>query len=183
MLSQALAADNVVATYPAIIQPAMNHADPGTMRARARQAIEILRTQLCQTGTVAPLVALYFDDHIEQVQFEDPSVLDHFDIRTARSFDYLRTLVGIRAPQAAMMTLDVRLGPFENDKREVVADKTAIFLMLDSPLLTIQVILPYARSRGRVAVSKVHYTEMPGDENASPCPIFKIFSEAPMAVC
>ena len=169
--------------YPAIIQPDMSHADPGTMRARARQAIEILKAQLLQTGTVEPLVALYFDDHIEQVQFEDPSVLDHFDIRTARSFDYLRTLVGIRIPQAAMITLDVRMALFENDERELVAEKTAIFLMLDSPLLTIQVILPYRRSDGRVAVSEVHYTEMPGDENASPCPIFKIFSEAPMAVC
>jgi len=157
----------------------MNHADPGTMRARARQAIEILKTQLVQTGTMEPLVALYF----EQVQFEDPTVLDHFDIRTARSFDYLRTLVGIRTPQAAMLTLDVRMGLFENDEREVVAEKTAIFLMLDSPLLTIQIILPYRRSGGRVAVSEVHYTEMPGDPNASPCPIFKMFSEAPTAVC
>jgi len=33
------------------------------------------------------------------------------------------------------MTLDVRLGPFENDEREVVPEETAIFLMLDSPLL------------------------------------------------
>ena len=161
----------------------MNHADPGTMRARARQAIEILKTQLLQTGTVEPLVALYYDDHIEQVHFEDPSVLDNFDIRTARTFDYLRTLVGLRTPQAAMITLDVRMGPFENDERELVAEKTAIFLMLDSSLLTIQVILPYRRFGGRVAVSEVHYTEMPGDENSSPCPIFKIFSEAPMAVC
>jgi len=171
------------AKYPAIIQPDMNHADPGTMRARARQAIEILKTQLLQTGTVAPLVALYFEDHIEQVQFEDPTVLDHFDIRTARSFDYLRTLVGIKTPQAAMLALDVRMGLFENDEREVLAEKTAIFLMLDSPLLTIQIILPYRRSGGRVAVSEVHYTEMPGDENASPCPSFKMFSEVPMAVC
>jgi len=76
----------------------MNHANPDTMRARARQAIELLKTQLVDTGTVQPLVALYFDDHIEQVQFEDPSVLGQFDIRTARSFDYLRTLVGIKAP-------------------------------------------------------------------------------------
>src|SRR6201997_1468733 len=161
----------------------MNHADPNTMRARARQAIELLKTQLFDTGTVDPVVALYFDDHIEQVQFEDPSVLDHFDIRTARSFDYLRTLVGIKTPQAAMLTLDVRMGLFENDEREVVAEKTAIFLMLDSPLLTIQIILPYRRSAGMVAVSEVHYTEMPGDENASPCPIIKIVSEAPRAVC
>jgi hypothetical protein len=65
------------------------------MRARARQATEILKTQLLWTGTIEPLVALYFDDHIEQAEFEDPSVLDHFDVRTAGSFDYLRTLVGL----------------------------------------------------------------------------------------
>src|SRR5208337_707410 len=104
----------------------MNHANPDTMRARARQAIELLKTQLVDTGTVQPLVALYFDDHIEQVQFEDPSVLDHFDIRTARSFDYLRTLVRIKAPQAALITLDVRMGPFESDARDVLPDTTAI---------------------------------------------------------
>ena len=161
----------------------MNHANPDIMRARARQAIEILKAQLLDTGTVEPLVALYFEDHIEQVQFEDPSVLDHFDIRTERSFDYLRNIVGLRAPQAAMITLDVRMGPFENDEREVVAEKTAIFLMLDSPLLTIQVIVPYTRSGGRIAVSRIHYTEMPGDENAAPCPLFKIFPGTPVAVC
>ena len=88
----------------------MNHADPNTMRARARQATEILKTQLLGTGTIEPLVALYFDDHIEQVEFQDPSVLEHFDVRTARSFDYLRTLVRIKNPQAAMITLDVRMG-------------------------------------------------------------------------
>lgn len=153
------------------------------MRARARQAIEILKAQLLDTGTVEPLVALYFADHIEQVQFEDPSVLDQFDIRTARSFDYLRTLAGIKAPQAAVMTLDVRMGPFENDEREVVPEKTAIFLMLDSPLLTIQVILPYTRSGGIVALSGVQYTEMPSAENTKPCQIFKLFSDAPVGVC
>jgi hypothetical protein len=153
------------------------------MRARARQATEILKAQLLETGTVEPLVALYFEDHIEQVQFEDPSVLDNFDVRTERSFDYLRTMVGLRTPQAAMITLDVRMGPFENDEREVVAEKTAIFLMLDSPLLTIQIIVPYTRSGGRIAVSRVHYTEMPGDENAAPCPLLKIFPGAPVAVC
>jgi hypothetical protein len=161
----------------------MNHSDPNTMRARARQAIEILKAQLLDTGTVEPLVALYFEDHIEQVQFEDPSVLDYFDIRTERSCDYLRTMVGLRTPQAAMITLDVRMGPFENDEREVLAETTAIFLMLDSPLLTIQIIVPYTRSGGRIAVSRVHYTEMPGDENAAPCPLFKIFPGAPVAVC
>src|SRR5229473_3334867 len=94
---------------PDIIQADMNHADPNTMRARARQATEILKTQLLGTGTIEPLVALYFDDHIEQVEFQDPSVLEHFDVRTARSFDYLRTLVRIKNPQAAMITLDVRI--------------------------------------------------------------------------
>ncbi len=38
-----------------------------------------------------------------------------------------------------MITLDVHMGPFEFDERDVLADTTAIFLMLDSPLLTIQV--------------------------------------------
>ena len=124
----------------------MNHVDPNTMRARARQAIDLLKTQLFDKGTVDPVVALYFDDHIEQVQFEDPSILEHFDVRTARSFDYLRTLVGIKTPQAAMIALNVRMGLFENDEREVVAEKTAIFLMLDSPLLAIQ---PACRNRLR----------------------------------
>ena len=168
---------------PDIIQADMNHADPNTMRARARQATEILKTQLLGTGTIEPLVALYFDDHIEQVEFQDPSVLEHFDVRTARSFDYLRTLVRIKNPQAAMITMDVQMGPFESDEREVLADTTAIFLMLDSPLLTIQVLLPYTRCGGRTAVSNVHYTEMPGDEGDTPCPLFKIFSDVPVAVC
>ena len=156
----------------------MNHANPDIMRARARQAIELLKTQLVDTGTVQPLVALYFDDHIEQVQFEDPSVLDHFDIRTARSFAYLRTVVGIKAPQAAIMTLDVRMGPFESDDREVVPEKTAIFLMVDSPLLTIQAILPYTRSGGSITLSGVQYTEMPGAEETTPCQIFKQIGRA-----
>jgi hypothetical protein len=168
---------------PAIIQADMNHADPNTMRARARQAIEILKTQLIETGTIEPLVALYFHDHIEQAEFEDPSVLELFDVRTARSFDYLRTMVGIKKPQAAMITLDVRMGPFESDERDVLADTAAIFLMLDSPLLTIQVLLPYTRCDGRTAVSNVHYTEMPGDQGGTPCPLFKIFSDVPAAVC
>ena len=161
----------------------MNHENPDTMCARARQAIALLKTQLVDTGTVQALVALYFDDHIEQVQFEDPSVLDHFDIRTARSFDCLRTLVGIKAPKAAMMALDVRMGPFESDERDVVPEKTAICLMLDSPLLTIQAILPYTRSGGSVALSGVQYTEMPGSEETAPCQIFKLFSDAPVGAC
>jgi hypothetical protein len=161
----------------------MNHADPNTMRARARQATEILKSQLLGTGAIEPLVALYFDDHIEQVEFQDPSVLEHFDLRTARSFDYLRTMVGIKKPQAAMITLDVRMGPFESDRRDVLADSTAIFLMLDSPLLTIQVLLPYIRCGGRTAVSNVHYTEMPGDDGGMPCQLFKVFPDVPAEVC
>src|SRR5438309_3116767 len=168
---------------PAIIRADMNHADPNTMRARARQATEILKAQLFGTGAVEPLVALYFDDHIEQVEFQDPSVLEHFDVRTARSFDYLRTLVRIKNPQAAMITLDVRMGPFESDERDVLADTTAVFLMLDSPLLTIQVLLPYRRSGGRTAVSNVHYTEMPGEDGGAPCQLFKVFPDVPSAVC
>jgi len=50
---------------PDIIQADMNHADPNTMRARARQATEILKTQLLGTGAIEPLVALYFDDQIK----------------------------------------------------------------------------------------------------------------------
>ena len=161
----------------------MNHADPNTMRTRARQATEILKAQLIETGTVEPLVALYFADHIEQVQFEDPSVLDHFDIRTERSYDYLRTMVGLRTPQAAMITLDVRMGTFESDERDVLADTTAVFLMLDSPLLTIQVLLPYTRCGGRTAVSNVHYTETPGDDGGVPCLLFKVFPDVRAAVC
>ncbi len=82
-----------------------------------------------------------------------------------------------------MITLDVRMGPFESDERDVLADTTAIFLMLDSPLLTIQVLLPYTRRGGRTAVSNVHYTEIPGDEGGTTCPLFKIFSDVPVAVC
>jgi hypothetical protein len=104
-------------------------------------------------------------------------------IRTARSFAYLRTVVGIKAPQAAIMTLDVRMGPFESDDREVVPEKTAIFLMLDSPLLTIQAILPYTRSGGSITLSGVQYTEMPGAEGTAPCQIFKLFADAPVGVC
>jgi hypothetical protein len=166
-----------------IIQADMNHADPNTMRGRARQAIEILKTQLIETGTIEPLVALYFHDHIEQAEFEDSSVLERFDVRTARSFDYLRTMVGIKKPQAAMITLDVRMGPFESDRRDVLADSTAIFLMLDSPLLTIQVLLPYTRCGGRTAVSNVHYTEMPGDDGDMPCQLFKVFPDVPAELC
>jgi len=128
-------------------------------------------------------MVFYFADHIEQVQFEDPSILEHFDVRTARSFEYLRTLARINKPQAALITLDVRMGPFESEDREVVADTTAIFVMFDSPLLTIQAIAPYTHSNGRITMSKVHFSEMPGDDNAAPCPLLRIFSDAPVAVC
>src|SRR5260370_25520099 len=76
-----------------IIQTDMNHAAPNTMRARARQATEILKTPLLGTGAIEPLVALYFDDHIEQGEFQDPSVLQHLDVRTARSFTYVPRLL------------------------------------------------------------------------------------------
>jgi hypothetical protein len=82
-----------------------------------------------------------------------------------------------------MITLDVQMGPFESDERDVVAETTAIFLVLDSPLLTIQVILPYTRSGGRIAVSNVHYTEMPGDDGWAPCQLFKVFANPAAAVC
>ena len=161
----------------------MNHADPETMRARARQAVDFLKQQLVRTGTIEPLVAFYFSDHIEQIQFEDPSILEHFDVRTVRSFDYLRTLAKINKPQAALITLDVRMGALESEDKEVVADTTAIFVMFDSPVLTIQAIAPYTHSNGRITVSKAHFSEMPGDENASPCQMLKIFSGAAVGVC
>jgi hypothetical protein len=147
----------------------MNHADPDPMRETARQIVTTLSDQLLQDARIGPLVALYFPDHIEQIEFEDPSVLQHFDIRTARGFDYLRTLARIRKPQAALITLHVRMGRFESDEREAVADTTAIFVRLDPPLLTIQAIAPYTRSGGRTTLSSVHFTEMPDDENAAPC--------------
>jgi hypothetical protein len=55
--------------------------------------------------------------------------------------------------------------------------------MLDSPLLTIQVLLPYTRCDGRAAVSNVHYTEMPGDDGGAPCQLFKVFADVAPAVC
>jgi len=75
------------------------------------------------------------------------------------------------------------MGAFESEDKEVVADTSAVFVMFDSPLLTIQAIAPYTRFNGRVAVSEVQYTGMPGDENASPCQMLKIFSEAAVGVC
>ena len=55
--------------------------------------------------------------------------------------------------------------------------------MLDSPLLTIQALLPYTRYDGMAAVSNLHYTEMPGDDGGAPCQLFKVFSDVPAAVC
>src|SRR5260370_41950998 len=125
---------------PDIIQADMNHADPNTMRARARQATEILKSQLLETGAVEPLVALYFDDHIEQVEFQDPSVLEHFYVRNARSFDYLRTLVRIKNPQSATIALNVRMGTFETDHRHGLADTPCCFFMSHSPLVSLNVL-------------------------------------------
>jgi hypothetical protein len=82
-----------------------------------------------------------------------------------------------------MITLDVQMGPFESDERDVLADTTAVFLMLDSPLLTIQALLPYTRCDGRAAVSNVHYTEMPGDDGGVPCQLFKVFADVAPFVC
>jgi hypothetical protein len=118
-----------------------------------------------------------------RLSFKIPPSWNTLTFRTARSFDYLRTLVRIQNPQAAMITLDVQMGPFESDKREVLADTSAIFLMLDSPLLTIQVLLPYTRCGGRTAVSNVHYAEMPGDDGGAPCQLFKVFPDVPAEVC
>jgi hypothetical protein len=75
------------------------------------------------------------------------------------------------------------MGPFESDERDVLADTTAVFLMLDSPLLTIQVLLPYTHCGGRIAVSNVHYAEMPGNDGGAPCQLFKVFADVAATVC
>jgi hypothetical protein len=160
----------------------MNHADPNTMRAKARGAIGFLKNQLLETGTIEPVVALLFHDHIEQVQFDDPSILEHFDLKTVTGFDYVRRIVGIKQPQSAMIALDVRMGPILSEEIDVLADTTAIFLMLDSPLLTIQVIAQYSRVSGRIIFSKEEFTEMSGCERDSPCLLFKVFQSAPARV-
>lgn len=160
----------------------MNHADPNTMRDKARGAVEFLKNQLLETGTVEPLVALFFDNHIEQIQFEDPSILQHFDRRTMKSFDYVRRMVNVKQPQTAMVALDVRMGRFESEEVDAMADTTAIFLMLDSPLLTIQVIVPYLRSGRAISLLREQFTEMPGENEDSPCLLFKLFSDAPLGV-
>jgi hypothetical protein len=152
------------------------------MRAKTREAMDALKQQLLRTGAIEPLVALFFADHIEQVEFEDPSILEHFDIRTARSFDYVRTLASVKKPQAALIALDVQMGAFESEEVEVLPDKTAIFVMFDSPLLTIQAIAPYTRSNGTISIANVHFSEMPGNDGAVPCPLLRIFADAPSLV-
>lgn len=159
----------------------MNHADVSMMRAKARSAIGFLKSQLLETGTVEPVIALLFSDHIEQIQFADPGVLEHFNARTMNSFDYVRRMVAIKQPQSAMIALDVRMAPVSEDSAEL-ADTTAIFVMLDSPLLTIQVILPYSRSGRGIVFSKEHFTEMTGTERVSPCLLLKLFPDAPALV-
>lgn len=156
----------------------MNHADPNTMRAKARGSMEFLRNQLLETGTIEPMIALLFHDHIEQVRFQDPSILEYFDLKTMHGFDYVRRIVGIKRPQSAMIALDVRMGAALSEEIEVLADMKAIFLMLDSPLLTIQVILPYSRLGGGITFSREQFTEMSGGERESPCLLFKLFPTA-----
>jgi hypothetical protein len=152
------------------------------MRAKTREAMGVLKQQLLRTGAIEPLVALFFADHIEQVQFEDPSILETFDVRTVRSFDYLRTVARLKKPQAALIALDVLMGPFESDELDVAADTTAILVLFDSPLLTIQAIAPYTRSNGKISIANVQFSEMPGDEGAVPCPLLRIFVDAPLLV-
>jgi hypothetical protein len=161
----------------------MNHANPTAMRAKARDAIDFLKNQLVTTGNIEPLVALLYHDHIEQVQFEDPSILEHFDLRTMRGFDYLRNVVRLKQPQTAMIALDVRMGRFESEEVDVVPETTAIFFMLDSPLRTIQVIVPYARSGDGITLSREQFTESTSDKEDIPCPLFRLFSNAAVLVC
>src|ERR1700733_2723575 len=153
----------------------MNHANPNVMRAKAREAIDFLKNQLVATGNIDPLVALLFHDHIEQVQFEDPSILEHFDLRTMRGFDYLRNVVRLKHPQAAMIALDVRMGRFESEEVDVGPAPTAFFFMLDSPLLTIQVIVPYARLGDEIKLLHEQVTESSSDKEDIPCPLFRLF--------
>ena len=153
------------------------------MRAKAREAIDFLKNQLLTTGNIEPLVALLFHDHIEQVQFEDPTILEHFDLRTMKGFDYLRNVVRLKQPQTAMIALDVRMGRFESEEVDAVPDTTAIFFMIDSPLLTIQVIVPYVRSGNGITLSREQFTEYTSDEDDIPCPLFRLFSRAPALAC
>jgi hypothetical protein len=160
----------------------MNHADVNTMRAKARGAIGFLKSQLLETGTIDPVIALLFGDHIEQVKFDDPAILKKFDAQTKKSFDFVRRMVAVKQPQSAMIALDVQMRPVTADESDVQADTTAIFLMLDSPLLTIQVLLPYFRSRGGIVFSKEQFMEMTGGERDSPVLLLKLFPTAPALV-
>jgi hypothetical protein len=99
-----------------------------------------------------------------------------------KSFDYVRKMVSIKQPLTAMVALDVRMGPFESDDIDVIADTTAIFLMLDSPLLTIQAIIPYSRADGSIAFSRGQITEVLGNSADSPCLLLKLFSAAPVGI-
>jgi hypothetical protein len=159
----------------------MNHADVNTMRTKARGAIGFLKGQLLETGAVEPVIALLFSDRIEQIQFDDRAVLDHFDVRTMKSFDYVRRMVAIKQPQSAMIALDVRMAPV-SEESGALPETTAIFVMLDSPLLTIQVILPYSRSGRGIVFSKEQFTEMTGAERDSPCLLLKLFPNVPAIV-
>jgi hypothetical protein len=159
----------------------MNHADVHTMRTKARGAIGFLKSQLLETGTVEPVIALLFSDRIEQIQFEDHAVLDHFDVRTMKSFDYVRRIVAIKHPQSAMIALDVRMAPLSGENG-APSEIMAIFVMLDSPLLTIQVILPYSRSSRGIVFSKEQFTETTGTERDSPCLLLKLFPNVPAVV-
>ena len=159
----------------------MNHADVNTMRTKARGAIGFLKGQLLETGAVEPVIALLFNDRIEQIQFDDRAVLDHFDVRTMKSFDYVRRMVAIKQPQSAMIALDVRMAPV-SEESGALPETTAIFVMLDSPLLTIQVILPYSRSGRGIVFSKEQFTEMTGAERDSPCLLLKLFPNVPAIV-
>jgi hypothetical protein len=159
----------------------MNHADVNTMRTKARGAIGFLKSQLLETGTVKPVIALLFSDRIEQIQFDDHAVLDHFDVRTMKSFDYVRRIVAVKQPQSAMIALDVRMAPLA-EENGALPETMAIFVMLDSPLLTIQVILPYSRSSRGTVFSKEQFTEMTGAERDSPCLLLKLFTNAPALV-
>ena len=160
----------------------MNHADVNTMRSKARGAVSFLKSELLRTGNVEPVIALLFSDHIEQVLFDEPAILEHFDMRAMKSFDYVRRIVALKQPQSAMIALDVRMAPVISEETDPLPDTTAIFVMLDSPLLTIQVILPYSRSGGGIRFSNEQFTEMTGTERDSPCLLLKLFPNAPAVV-
>jgi hypothetical protein len=75
------------------------------------------------------------------------------------------------------------MGRFDSEELDVVPDTTAIFFMLDSPLLSIQAIVPYARSGDGIILSREQFTEFTSDKEDVPCPLFRLFSIAPVLVC